>query len=79
MAVEHVDVLIVGAGISGLGAAVHLQKLCPGKSFAIMERRENFGGKAFANALSPNPLVYFGIARCHWRHLGFVSLSRHPL
>lgn len=44
MAIEHVDVLIVGAGISGIGAAVHLQKLCPGKSFAIMERRENFGG-----------------------------------
>lgn len=44
MAVEHVDVLIVGAGISGIGAAVHLQKMCPGKTFAIMERRENFGG-----------------------------------
>lgn len=44
MAVEHVDVLIVGAGISGLGAAVHMQKMCPGKTFAVMERRENFGG-----------------------------------
>ena len=44
MAEEHVDVLIVGAGISGIGAAVHLQKHCPGKTFAIMERRENFGG-----------------------------------
>lgn len=44
MAVEYVDVLIVGAGISGIGAAVHLQKQCPGKTFAIMERRENFGG-----------------------------------
>ncbi|MEY3985890.1 MAG: hypothetical protein RLZ59_1335 [Pseudomonadota bacterium] len=44
MAVEQVDALIVGAGISGLGAAVHMQKMCPGKSFAIMERRDNFGG-----------------------------------
>lgn len=44
MSVEHVDALIVGAGISGLGAAVHMQKMCPGKSFAIMERRDNFGG-----------------------------------
>jgi cation diffusion facilitator CzcD-associated flavoprotein CzcO len=44
MAIEHVDALIVGAGISGLGAAVHLKKLCPGKTFAIMERRKNFGG-----------------------------------
>jgi monooxygenase len=44
MAVEHVDVLIVGAGISGIGAAVHLQKECPSKSFAIFERRADFGG-----------------------------------
>lgn len=44
MAVEHVDTLIVGAGISGLGAAVHMQKMCPGKSFAVMERRGHFGG-----------------------------------
>jgi monooxygenase len=41
---EHVDVLIVGAGISGIGAAVYLQKECPGKSYAILERRPNIGG-----------------------------------
>lgn len=41
---EHVDVLIVGAGISGIGAAVHLEKECPGKSYAILERRPNIGG-----------------------------------
>lgn len=40
----HFDVLIVGAGISGIGAAYHLQDRCPGKSFAILERRENLGG-----------------------------------
>ncbi|MEY4500222.1 MAG: hypothetical protein RIS52_112 [Pseudomonadota bacterium] len=44
MAVEHVDVLIIGAGISGIGAAVHVQKECPGKSFAVLERRPNIGG-----------------------------------
>lgn len=38
------DVLIVGAGISGIGMAVHLQKNCPGKSFALVERRANLGG-----------------------------------
>ena len=32
-AIEHVDVLIVGAGLSGIGAAWHLQKECPGKEF----------------------------------------------
>ncbi len=41
---EHVDVLIVGAGLSGIGAACHLQANCPGKSFAILESRERSGG-----------------------------------
>ncbi len=41
---EHVDVLIVGAGLSGIGAAVHLQKNCPGRSYAILESREAIGG-----------------------------------
>src|SRR5690349_12885888 len=41
---EHVNVLIVGAGLSGIGAAVHLQKNCPGKSYAILESREAIGG-----------------------------------
>ncbi|MFQ3665033.1 MAG: NAD(P)/FAD-dependent oxidoreductase [Sphingomonadaceae bacterium] len=41
---EHFDVLIVGAGISGLGAAKHLQDQMPGKSFVILERCESFGG-----------------------------------
>jgi monooxygenase len=41
---EHVDVLIVGAGLSGIGAACHLQANCPGKSYAILEARERTGG-----------------------------------
>jgi monooxygenase len=41
---EHVNVLIVGAGLSGVGAAVHLQRNCPGKSYAILESREAIGG-----------------------------------
>ena len=41
---EHVDVLIVGAGISGIGAAWHLQDKCPDKSYAILEGRERLGG-----------------------------------
>jgi cation diffusion facilitator CzcD-associated flavoprotein CzcO len=41
---EHLDVLIVGAGLSGIGAAWHLQKKCPGKSFTILEAREASGG-----------------------------------
>lgn len=42
--VEHVDVLIVGAGISGICAAVHLQRESPGKSFALLESRDSIGG-----------------------------------
>jgi cation diffusion facilitator CzcD-associated flavoprotein CzcO len=41
---EHVDVLIVGAGLSGIGAARHLQEKCSGKSYAILESRDSLGG-----------------------------------
>lgn len=44
MSVEHLDVLIIGAGLSGVGAACHLKRLCPGKRFAILEGREAMGG-----------------------------------
>lgn len=42
--VEHFDVAIVGAGISGIGAARHLQSRLPGKSFVILEARQAIGG-----------------------------------
>jgi cation diffusion facilitator CzcD-associated flavoprotein CzcO len=41
---EHFDVLIVGAGISGIGSAYHLTKQLPDKSFVILESQESFGG-----------------------------------
>ncbi len=41
---EHVDVLIVGAGLSGIGAAYHLQANCPGKTYALLEARDCIGG-----------------------------------
>src|SRR5438046_9554885 len=41
---KHVDVLIVGAGISGVDAACRLKQRCPGKSFAIVESRARIGG-----------------------------------
>jgi cation diffusion facilitator CzcD-associated flavoprotein CzcO len=44
MNVEHFDVLIVGAGISGIAAGYHLQANCPGRSYAILERRDQIGG-----------------------------------
>ncbi|MBI5310655.1 MAG: NAD(P)/FAD-dependent oxidoreductase [Actinobacteria bacterium] len=44
MNAEHFDVLIVGAGLSGIGAAYELQQNCPGKSYAILEMRDAIGG-----------------------------------
>ena len=41
---SHFDLLIVGAGISGISMAAHMQKLCPGLTFAMLERRDNLGG-----------------------------------
>jgi cation diffusion facilitator CzcD-associated flavoprotein CzcO len=41
---EHFDVLIVGAGISGVGGAYHLTTQTPGKSFVVLENQESFGG-----------------------------------
>jgi monooxygenase len=42
--VEHFDVLIIGGGLSGVGAAFSLQKRCPRRSYAILEARDNIGG-----------------------------------
>ena len=41
---EHFDVLIVGAGISGVGGAYHMTRQCPGKTFVVLETLESFGG-----------------------------------
>lgn len=44
MSGSHFDVLIVGAGLSGIGAAVHLQTECAGKTYAVLEGRAAIGG-----------------------------------
>lgn len=44
MARTHVDVVIIGAGLSGIGAACHLKIHCPGKSYAVLEGRDAIGG-----------------------------------
>ena len=41
---KHVNILIVGAGLSGIGAAYHLKKECPNKEYLILESRDQLGG-----------------------------------
>lgn len=41
---HHYEVLIIGAGVAGVGLACHLARGCPGKSYAILERRQDLGG-----------------------------------
>ena len=41
---NHFDVIVIGAGISGVGAAYQLRKKCPGKSLAILESKPSYGG-----------------------------------
>jgi cation diffusion facilitator CzcD-associated flavoprotein CzcO len=67
---EHVDVLIVGAGISGVGAAHHLGEKCPEKSFLILEGKESFGGTwlhhTYPGIRSDSDLYTFGYAHKPW-------------
>ena len=44
MSMEHFDVIIIGAGLSGIGAAVHMQKQCPDKRVCLLEARDDLGG-----------------------------------
>lgn len=67
---EHFDVLIVGAGISGIGAAYHLQEQCPDKSFCVLEGLESFGGTwlmhRYPGVRSDSDLYTFGYRFKPW-------------
>ena len=66
----HVDVLIVGAGISGIGSAYHLQQQCPTKSYAILEMKDTFGGTwethKYPGVRSDSDLYTFGYRFKPW-------------
>lgn len=67
---EHFDVVIVGAGISGVGGAYHLTKQCPGTSFVVLEAYENFGGTwwmhRYPGVRSDSDLYTFGYRFKPW-------------
>lgn len=69
---ELLDVIIVGAGISGIGMAVHLTKDCPGKSFAILDRRDQIGGTwdlfRYPGIRSDSDMHTLGFAFAPWKH-----------
>jgi cation diffusion facilitator CzcD-associated flavoprotein CzcO len=69
-AAEHFDVLIVGAGISGIGSAYQLTKQLPGESFVILETQEGFGGTwlthCYPGIRSDSDLHTFGYSFKPW-------------
>jgi cation diffusion facilitator CzcD-associated flavoprotein CzcO len=67
---EHTDVLVVGAGISGIGAAYHLQQQCPDKRYIVLESQNDFGGTwrthTYPGIRSDSDLYTFGYRFKPW-------------
>src|ERR1700742_3565356 len=67
----HVDVLIVGAGVSGIGAAHHLRERFPGRSFVILDAQDNRGGTwwthRYPGVRSDSDLFTYGYRFKPWR------------
>lgn len=74
---EHFDVLVVGAGISGVGAGYHLQDQCPDKSFVILEGLESYGGTwlthKYPGIRSDSDLYTFGYRFKPWTSAPIAS------
>jgi cation diffusion facilitator CzcD-associated flavoprotein CzcO len=77
LANEHFDVLIVGAGLSGVGAAYHLQTNCPRKTYAILEGREAIGGTwdlfRYPGIRSDSDMYTLGYAFKPWREAKAIA------
>jgi monooxygenase len=69
---RHFDVIIVGAGLSGIGAAYYLQTRCPAKSFTLLEAREEIGGTwdlfRYPGVRSDSDMYTLGYSFRPWRH-----------
>jgi len=77
MPAEHFDVLIIGAGLSGIDAAYHLQKFCPQKSYVILEQRERIGGTwdlfRYPGIRSDSDMLTMGYSFRPWTHPKAIS------
>src|ERR1700710_823674 len=76
---EHFVVLIVGAGISGVGVAYHLTKQCPGKSFVALETQKTYGGTwsthRYPGVRSDSDLHTFGYSFKPWTSAPIASAA----
>ena len=74
---EHFDVLIIGAGISGIGAAHKLQESCPDKNFVMLETKASFGGTwrqhTYPGIRSDSDLYTFGYSFKPWTNAPIAS------
>jgi cation diffusion facilitator CzcD-associated flavoprotein CzcO len=78
---NYLDVIVVGAGISGIGAGAHLNTKCPDKTYAIFEGRENFGGTwdlfKYPGIRSDSDMHTLGFSFKPWNHK--KSIATGPL
>jgi cation diffusion facilitator CzcD-associated flavoprotein CzcO len=76
---EHVDVLVVGAGISGIDAAYHLRRDCPGKTFVVLESQADYGGTwrthRYPGIRSDSDLFTFGYGFKPWMGAPIASAA----
>ncbi len=83
MAQQHTDVIIIGAGISGISAAYHLQKNCPGKTYQIIERRQRKGGTwdlfNYPGIRSDSDMYTFGFSFRPWADDSAIAEKRKIL
>jgi cation diffusion facilitator CzcD-associated flavoprotein CzcO len=74
---EHLDVVIVGAGLSGVAAAYHVQTLCPAKTYAIFEARDRLGGTwdlfRYPGIRSDSDMYTLGYSFRPWRNAKAIA------
>lgn len=74
---QHFDVLVVGAGLSGIGAGYHLQRHCPGKRYAILEGRDCIGGTCdlfrYPGIRSDSDMYTLGYSFRPWRGANAIA------
>lgn len=77
MPTEHLDVIVIGAGLSGIGMACHLSQVCPDKRFAVLEKRAAIGGTwdlfRYPGVRSDSDMFTFGYKFRPWNELQVLA------